>query len=351
MALFPEDFSFARKGLPLVAVAGLVIAALFIWFGLPDRQLEEPEREPPRATGALANSARVAGAGVVEPSSETISVGTALAGLVTDLRVQPGDFVTMGQPLFVVDTRAIRSRIAESGAAVGEARAAIREAQAAIAEARSAERTADRQLALYRNVDDPAAVSRAEVIRAEGDASAARERRELAQARLSAAQARLRSAEAQAGSAQTELGRATVRAPISGEILAVNIRPGEYLATSGGGDARSFIEMGETRPLHIRIDVDEEQAPRVALGEPAIVSPRGAAEQQVKASFVRAEPQIVPKRSLTNSAAERVDVRVLQLIYQLPESDGLFRVGQQVDAFIPAKDGSAARARRAGAAR
>ena len=347
MALLPENFSFSRKGLPLVAIVGLVLAALFIWFGLPERELEEPAREPPRATGELANAARVAGAGVVEPSSETIQVGTALAGLVTDLRVSPGDYVSKGQPLFVVDTRAIRSRIAETGAAVGEARAAISEAQAAIAEARAAEATAGRQLALYRDVDDPAAVSRAEVIRAEGEASAARERRQLAEARLSAARARLNSAQAQVGSARTELGRATVRAPISGEILAVNIRPGEYLSTTGGGNAQAFVEMGETRPLHIRIDIDEEQAPRVALGQPATVSPRGAAERQVKARFVRAEPQVVPKRSLTNSAAERVDVRVLQVIYELPDTDGLFRVGQQVDAFIPARRGAPQQADRA----
>ena len=76
------------------------------------------------------------------------------------------------------------------------------------------------------------------------------------------------------------------------------------------------------------------------MGAKAKVSPRGAAEEQVDAIFVRAEPQVVPKRSLTNSAAERVDVRVLQLIYALPESD-LFRVGQQVDAFIPARDANA----------
>ena len=95
--------------------------------------------------------------------------------------------------------------------------------------------------------------------------------------------------------------------------------------------------MGETRPLHVRIDIDEEQAPRLALGQPATVSPRGSAERQVKATFVRAEPLVVPKRSLTNSAAERVDVRVLQVIYALPESDGLFRAGQQVDAYVAAK--------------
>lgn len=323
MALLPDNFSFSRMGLPIIAVIGLLVAIFFIVTTLPDRQLEEPEREPPRATGELANSARVAGAGVVEPSSETIQIGTALSGLVTDLRVRPGDYVEQGQPLFTVDTRAITAQLQQANAAIGEARASIAEAQ-------TAQSTAARQLALYRNVDDPAAVSRAEVIRAEGEANAARSRLQLARARLEAAKAT-------AASARTELGRATVRAPIAGEILAVNIRPGEFLSTMGGG-SQPFIEMGQTRPLHIRVDVDEEQAPRVAMGKDAIVSPRGAADRQVKARFVRAEPLVVPKRSLTNSAQERVDVRVLQIIYELPESDGLFRVGQQIDAFIPGRE-------------
>ncbi len=327
MAFNLRNFSFSRMGLPILAVIGLVVAVIFIIGRLPDRQLDQPERAPPRATGALANAERVAGAGVVEPSSETIQIGTALSGLVTALNVQPGDFVAQGQPLFTVDTRALRAQLAQANAAIGEARAAIAEAQTALG-------TASQQLALYRNIDDPAAVSRAEVIRAEGEANAARTRLGLARARLEAAQA-------SASLANTEIGRATVRAPMAGEILSVNIRPGEYLSTMGGGGAAPFIEMGQTRPLHIRIDIDEDQAPRLAIGAEATVSPRGAADRQVKAKFVRAEPLVIPKRSLTNSAQERVDVRVLQVIYELPApregEDPLFRVGQQVDAFIPAR--------------
>lgn len=51
-----------------------------------------------------------------------------------------------------------------------------------------------------------------------------------------------------------------------------------------------------------------------------------------------AEPQILPKRSLADSAAERVDVPVLQLIKQLPDRDGLFRVDQQANASISAQN-------------
>lgn len=329
MALIPSNISFSRQILPVVAAVGLLLAVIYLIRGLPDRETSEPVNEPPKATGALANSERVAGSGIVEPSSEVIDIGSALSGLVMDLRVMPGERVEKGQPLFLVDDRASRARLAEANAAITEARAAIGEAQ-------TARSTAQQQLALYQNLSDPAAVSRSEVIRAEGEASAAASRLNLARARLAAAQA-------QAASARTEIDRLTVRAPISGEILAVNIRPGEFVATQGGSNSAPFIQMGETNPLHIRVDIDENEAARVKLGAPAFVSPRGAAEIQVEATFVRAEPQVVPKRSLTNSAAERVDVRVLQLIYALPQGTDAqaFRVGQQIDAFIPAIEGAA----------
>lgn len=323
-----RNVSFARQILPAAALIGIAVAVWLILVGLPDRSTAEPAEQPPKAVGDLAGKPRVAGAGIVEPASEVIDIGAALSGLVTDVRVRPGDRVAKGEVLFTVDARAARAQL-------DQAQAAIREARAAIVEADAAQRTARQQLNLYRNLADPAAVSRSEVIRAEGEEAAATSRLGLARARLS-------SAEAAAAAARTEIDRLTVRAPIAGEILAVNIRAGEFVATQGGGNAQPFIQMGETNPLHVRIDIDENEIGRVALGQPAVISPRGAAELHVNARFVRAEPQVVPKRSLTNSAAERVDVRVLQLIYALPPSEA-FRVGQQIDAFIPAKAGAPAK--------
>ncbi len=323
-----RNVSFARQILPIAALIGVAFAAWLIFSGQPDRATAEPAEQPPKAVGQLANEPRVAGSGIVEPSSEVIDIGSALSGLVIDVLVRPGDRVAKGEVLFLVDARAAR-------ASLNQANAAIQEARASIAEAGTAQKTAREQLALYRSLSDPAAVSRAEVIRAEGDEAGAT-------SRLGSARARFAAAQSAAAAARTEIERLTVRAPISGEILAVNVHPGEFVATQGGGSSQPFIQMGETNPLHVRVDIDENEIGRVALGKPAVISPRGAAELHVNATFVRAEPQVVPKRSLTNSAAERVDVRVLQLIYALPPSEA-FRVGQQIDAFIPAKAGAPAK--------
>ena len=50
--------------------------------------------------------------------------------------------------------------------------------------------------------------------------------------------------------------------------------------------------------------------------------------------FVRIEPFVIPKKSLTGDSSERVDTRVLQIIFQLDQPNVPLYVGQQVDVFI-----------------
>jgi hypothetical protein len=69
----------------------------------------------------------------------------------------------------------------------------------------------------------------------------------------------------------------------------------------------------------------------------------GGAELKIELEFVRFEPLVVPKKSLTGDATERVDTRVLQVIYRvvggMPER--LF-IGQQMDVFVEATESQVA---------
>ncbi|MEM1132603.1 MAG: efflux RND transporter periplasmic adaptor subunit [Pseudomonadota bacterium] len=318
-----KKLSFSRQILPIIAVIGMIAAAYMVFATQPDDSTTDPDLVP--ATAPEEQDGSVAGAGVVEPSSELIDIAPEIAGVVSELFVSPGDTVSKGQALFTIDAR-------DASAARREAEARVQRLRSSIAASQVTLNNAREQLGLYKDISDSRAFSKREVIDRE---STVRD----AAARLQLSRAELQEAEAQLSRAKVTLDRLIVRAPIEGEILDVNIRPGEFAATNQmGNNAEPAITMGDTTPLHVRIDVDENEIERLSLGEAAVVSPRGNGEQKVKVAYVRSEPLVTPKRSLTNSSSERVDVRVLQLIYALPDSDhGLF-IGQQVDAFVPGKE-------------
>ncbi len=307
--------------LPLVALVGIGFALWHTTAEVPPSTIVAPRVTP----AGQPQGDNVSGSGVVEPASELIKIGAQVSGVVASVNVKVGQEVARGDLLFTVDDRDARAQITL-------ARAAITLAETRLAQARidAANKAAD--YARYRSLDDPLARAGEEL-----------SRRKFAAASLaSAVQVRLAErdqARASIGDAQTQLRLHQVVAPISGTILQMRARPGQPAVADGNGDA--LITMGQTNPLHIRVDIDETDVARVDIGAPALINPRGLATRRVTAQFVRAEPLILPKRSLTNSANERVDVRVLQIIYRLPDTAGGFFAGQQVDAFVPARKANA----------
>ena len=74
-------------------------------------------------------------------------------------------------------------------------------------------------------------------------------------------------------------------------------------------------------------------------GVKAYASPRGDPSKKFPLRFERVEPYVIPKKSLTGDNTERVDTRVLQVIYQVDRDEpGLF-VGMQVDVFFDTGEG------------
>lgn len=96
------------------------------------------------------------------------------------------------------------------------------------------------------------------------------------------------------------------------------------------------MTMGSVDPLHVRVDIDEADSWRVHPDSPAIARLRGNPAISVALSFVRFEPYVLAKRSLTGDTSERVDTRVLQVIYAFGPADFPAFVGQQVDVFVKA---------------
>ena len=132
---------------------------------------------------------------------------------------------------------------------------------------------------------------------------------------------------------KTEISRSTVTAPIDGVMLQVNVRTGEFVATP---PTKDLIVLGDMQRPRVRVEIDESDIPRFRPGMDAAAFVRGSDGQPLPLRFVRTEPFVVPKQSLTGSNDERVDTRVLQVLYEIQAQTHSVFVGQQMDVFVNA---------------
>lgn len=361
-----------RYLLPAIAV----VAFSFAMLSMTKAQQKPAPVSPPVDPGKSPFGKQVAGAGIVEPETENIAVGTHVPGVVKAVHVRPGDRLRAGAPLFDLDDRQIAAeltfrRAARDSAAAQLAKldAAPRKEEVPPLEAKVAEAKAnlDDKVKLYERSRRESAsgvgstetletrqmavdVARAQLRRAEADLALLRKGSwefDLAVSRAAVAQA-----EAQVEQTRTELDRLRVAAPrvrkpsadrtlepippsdlVEFKVLQVNVRPGEYVGTTPG---QAIIVLGTVGKLHVRVDVDENDIGRFKVGMKGAATPRGEPDTRFPLTFVRVEPYVIPKKSLTGGNTERVDTRVLQVIYVIDRADVPLYVGQQLDVSLDA---------------
>jgi len=296
--------------LPLLAAAGIAVAVGEV---LRSQQVVPPVA-PAGAMPETPFAQTVAGVGLVEASTENISVGSETAGVVTKIFVKIGDEVQAGQPLFELDGRALRAELAFKQAAVKAAEVALENAK--FDYAISAQLTS-RQV---NTVND-------------------REEKRFA---VDKAQAALAQAQADVNLTETNIGLLTVKAPVSGQILQLKVHLGEFAPDASTAATQPAVLLGSTAPLNVRAEFDENDAWRVRKEARAVGFVRGNARITIPLTFVRFEPYVVPKVSLTGTSAERVDTRVLQVIFSIDRTGFPIFAGQQMDVLIDAPDRLAA---------
>lgn len=247
----------------------------------------------------------IAASGVIEASSENIQIGSPIAEAVTSVYVVAGDFVKAGAPLFVLDTRQFEAQLYQ--AEMDRAHAVVEYEN---------QKT---QLDLYNRLTDKRAVSENEY--------------NQVYYATEAAKAAIAQADASIEVAQTLIERSTIRAPLDGRVLQVEIRPGE-VANLNPFNQVPLITFGPVCPSHVRVNIDEDDAWRFKADSPATAFVRGNSSIRFKLKYVRTEPLVIPKQSLTGSTAERVDTRVLQAIYAFECDDLPVYAGQILDVYI-----------------
>ena len=314
-----------RLILPAIGLIGILYGVVFAISSQHRPQLPEQNLALPPSS-SFEHS--IAGSGLIEANTRNIAVGSHVPGIVSRVFVAEGDEVPAGAPLFMLDDRSARADLTTA-----ESNLAVLNAQLAEAHVNLADQSD--QLARVAGLKEGFAVTADRVARLRFAKSAASERVKVAEASIEEAQARLKSA-------QVTLEKLTVVAPTAGRILKLNTRAGEFV--QAGADNPPPLVMGNDKPLHVRVMLDENDLWRFTSGAQATGALRSNKDVHFPLSFVRVEPYVIPKTSLTGASNERVDTRVLEVVYRIDSTDAPVYIGQQVDVFIDAAKKEAASA-------
>ncbi|MGB9010199.1 MAG: biotin/lipoyl-binding protein [Candidatus Acidiferrales bacterium] len=304
----------------------------------------------------------------VQSSGENVNIYPEVAGTVTQILVTEGQEVQKSAPLLLIDDSIQRATTEQQKSAAQAARTMLNElraeprkenidiAEAQVLAAQASLKTAqdelNKQKAAYefdpRSVSKDAldSASNAEAL-AEANLEVARKQRDLTKA--GAWIFDIRNQEKQTDALEKSyrassalLSKYTLRAPIDGVVLSINSIVGNYVSSQGGYESYSqqmnpVLVLGTPQSnLHVRCYIDEILVPRLppASKMKAQMSVRGT-NVKVPPDFVRVQPFVSPKIELSDERQERVDVRVLPVIFKFEKPKNLnLYPGELVDVYI-----------------
>jgi HlyD family secretion protein len=301
-------------------------------------------------------------------SGANVNLYPEVAGTVTKVLVNEGQSVTRGTPLFIIDDSVQTALVAQQQAQAEAARAVLQELRAlprqetlAVARAqvdtataglKSSEDQLDKQTHAYEL--DTRAVSKDAYDNAKNATKVARanlevvtKQYELTKAGAWAYDVRNQEKQAEAldkaaAASGALLAKYTIKAPSDGVVLSIRVAVGSYVSPQGIYDtytqsyAPAAVMGNGGGVLGVRCYIDEILIPRLppANRMQAKMFVRGT-NVSVPLEFVRVQPYVSPKIELSNERTERVDLRVLPVIFRFTPPKGVeLYPGELVDVYV-----------------
>lgn len=289
--------------------------------------------------------------GRVEACSGQIKVAAAVVGVVQKVLVKANDKVFAGEALILLADDELRARLAAA-----ETQAAMRErardersvSGSAKARRKAQDAAADAERTLF---DARSAVDRAAArLRAKGgpeaDLTAARLALTRAQNELSTRQGELRTidddalptslegqlsiARAEYAVARAALDKMTVRAPIDGTVLQVNVREGEAVSP---GSPQAPLQLADLSTICVRAELDERDMGAVKVGQAVIVRAAAFPGREFEGSVSSVAPLVEPGRLEPPGSRDQTDVDVVRVVVGLT-APGELTIGMKADVYF-----------------
>ena len=255
--------------------------------------------------------------GKIYPEVE-VKVSPDISGEIIELKVEEGDSVRKGQVLARIYADIYTTQRDQASAVVNQQEAAVANSKAQLESLRSAldlaQRTFDRQKKL---VDDKI-ISKAEFEQAENSLEAAKATYKAALQGIRSGQAGVLSAQATLQRANKDLSRTVVLAPMEGVVSLLNVKKGERVVGNSMMAGTEMMRIADLRVIEVRVDVGENDIPKVKLGDSALIEVDAYNDRKFKGIVTKIASSSTTASQLTATANDVTNFKVH--IRLLPES-------------------------------
>jgi len=303
-------------------------------------------------TGTLPEGWQAVAPGRVEPASGEIKVTPLIPGLVSEVLIKANDKVFAGEPLVKLKDDELQARLAAAEAQV-VMRQRARDDQkdknkaADLRRAEDAYSEAETDVFTARSILDSSAVARRVGGGSDADLKTARAAMDQAVEKLKSRTAALRSAEAasplptqpdallKAARAERSVARAaveklTIRAPIAGTVLQVNVRVGE---TATPSSPQPVLLLGDLSTLRVRAELDDRDVGNIKVGQPVTIRSVAFPGREFSGKVRSIAPNVEPASGASRGSRSLTDVDIVEVLIDLVDP-GPLAPGTRVDAYF-----------------
>ncbi len=287
------------------------------------------------------NRNMISALGFVEPQGGIINIGgftSSTGAIVSEVLIEEGETVKEGQILAILDTHNILQAaltLAEAEVEISKARldqiqagtkkgtinAQAAEIDRLKAELKTAKAKCQRANVLHRKknisdatLEDACLKKNGLKARVRGASATLASLKEVRAVDVKVALAQGQKAEAAVTKAKTELERSVFRAPLDGQVLKLNVRPGQLIGPDG------ILQLGQTDNMWIRTEIYETNISQVRVGQKATITSEVFPEK-LQGTVERIGLMIGKNRLFAVKASANSDSRVVEVRIKLSETD------------------------------
>lgn len=208
--------------------------------------------------------------GKVYPEVE-LKLSPDISGEIVELNVVEGDSVKKGQVLARIYADIYATQRDQASAVVNQQQAQVANVSASIEAMRAQLDQAKKSYDMQKQLFDEKVISQNEFNTADAAYKSAQANFNASKQTIRGSQAGVQSARAALSKANKDISRATLVSPMDGVISLLNVKKGERVVGSSMMAGTEMMRIADLRKIEVRVDVGENDIPKIHLGDSAIV--------------------------------------------------------------------------------